>query len=495
MNTRLKHITRSLPLFNWLLPLFFILHYITQYYDPFLVLPGLKLLFIYLVVATALFFIGKIIFHHTLKAGIFSFSLLCIQFFFGALHDFIRSVLPDFFLGKYIILIPLLALLIVILIIYLKKTSHRLERITQFFNLLLILIVVMDLVQLFPNLLKKQTNLSIPASMFLPCDTCIKPDIYLIVTDEYAGEKELADIFSFDNTSFYSQLKQRGFHVANHPTSNYNATVYSISSMLQLDYLDISGKKINHRDMMKCRRYINNNNTIDFLRKNGYSFSNNSFFDFAGIKNPLTNLYFPSREKLINAGTFLNRVNKDLGAYFAKKEKIESVKTNDLQNDRDAEKRLIELVSKKEKQPKFVYTHFTVPHHPYFLDSSGKETPYEYDDETSIKTGYLQYLKYANQKFVQLIDLIKSRTGKPAVIILMSDHGFRQLENKLPKQYNFMNLNAVFFPSGDYSGFYEGMSNVNQFRIILNSLFNQKLPLLKDSTVFLTEPTTDVPNN
>ena len=42
-------------------------------------------------------------------------------------------------------------------------------------------------------------------------------------------------------------------------------------------------------------------------------------------------------------------------------------------------------------------------------------------------------------------------------------------------------------PDGNNSGFYDGMSNVNQFRVLLNSQFKQKLPLLKDSTNFLIE--------
>jgi len=70
----------------------------------------------------------------------------------------------------------------------------------------------------------------------------------------------------------------------------------------------------------------------------------------------------------------------------------------------------------------------------------------------------------------------------------MSDHGFRQLADTTAKKYYFMNLNAVYLPAGNYSGFYDGMSNVNQFRVILNAQFGQKLPLLKDSIIFLREP-------
>lgn len=69
----------------------------------------------------------------------------------------------------------------------------------------------------------------------------------------------------------------------------------------------------------------------------------------------------------------------------------------------------------------------------------------------------------------------------------MGDHGFRQLTNDADRKYHFMNLDAVYFPNGNHNNFYDGMSAVNQFRVTLNTLFQQKLPLLKDSTHFLTE--------
>ena len=71
----------------------------------------------------------------------------------------------------------------------------------------------------------------------------------------------------------------------------------------------------------------------------------------------------------------------------------------------------------------------------------------------------------------------------------MGDHGFREFGHETPeiKKYYFMNLNSVYLPNKDYSRFYEGMSGVNQFRVILNTSFRQNLPLLKDSTIVIRE--------
>jgi hypothetical protein len=124
-----------------------------------------------------------------------------------------------------------------------------------------------------------------------------------------------------------------------------------------------------------------------------------------------------------------------------------------------------------------------MPHWPYYYDSTGKETHYSrLTEEYAFNTGaFISYLKYANKVYLALIDHILTTSKKPPVIIFISDHGFREMREPVAEKYQFMNLNAVYIPSGDYTGFYSGQSNVNQFRILFNKLFHQNLPLLKDS--------------
>jgi hypothetical protein len=130
-----------------------------------------------------------------------------------------------------------------------------------------------------------------------------------------------------------------------------------------------------------------------------------------------------------------------------------------------------------------------MPHYAYYFDSLGNKRPsIELTDDFKVnKQAYIQYLVYANKKLLQLVDFIKANSSKPPVIILMSDHGFRQYPHTVDGNYQFMNLNTVFFPDSNYSGFYPGMTNVNNFRVILNSQFGQKLTMLPDSTSFLKE--------
>ena len=127
-----------------------------------------------------------------------------------------------------------------------------------------------------------------------------------------------------------------------------------------------------------------------------------------------------------------------------------------------------------------------MPHSPYLFDSLGRLNRYNYYDQSfngvlpreRLKHDYLQYLVYSNTVFSGLVDEIMEKTQRKAIVIIMSDHGFRTLKNS-----SFRNFNAVYLPSGNYSQYYDSVSNVNQFRIIFNSLSDQKLPLLKDSMV------------
>jgi hypothetical protein len=131
-------------------------------------------------------------------------------------------------------------------------------------------------------------------------------------------------------------------------------------------------------------------------------------------------------------------------------------------------------------KPKFVYAHFLMPHFPHILNEEGQfnDPKLQYSQDT-----YLGYLKYCNQRIVPVIDKILSSSTTPPIILLMSDHGFRGFSNTANPKYFFMNLNAIYLPDQNYNAWYDGMSNVNQFRVLFNQEFNQQLPLVKDTSI------------
>ena len=105
-------------------------------------------------------------------------------------------------------------------------------------------------------------------------------------------------------------------------------------------------------------------------------------------------------------------------------------------------------------------------------------------DNEHMADAYLGYLEYVNAGIKRLITNIQQNTGNKAIIIVMGDHGFRE-HIDLNLHSNFQNMNAVYIPGGDYHLLYDSISGVNQFSVILNTVFGQSLAMQKDSTVFL----------
>lgn len=317
-----------------------------------------------------------------------------------------------------------------------------------------------------------------------------KPDIYLLLADEYAGKQELQDIFSFDNSAFETALKERGFHIVDSSRSNYNSTIYSMASMFSMDYIDRKpqGASENYKDILFCRELIQRNNFTRFLEEEGYRIFNFSFVDISNEKRAVQNI-LPSNNTILTAPTLLYKLRYTFGAKLASRKKLDEIKTRELADNMKIDSLLKQSLKEKISQPKFVYAHFNMPHWPYFFDSAGNKIPlgklteeFKYD-----KKAYIEYLKYSNNKLLEYIDSIKTSSPKPPVIILMSDHGFRQLPAGTDQKYYFMNLNAISIPSGDYSRFYNGMSNVKQMSALLKTLFYQGGGPVKDTTLFIKD--------
>jgi hypothetical protein len=144
--------------------------------------------------------------------------------------------------------------------------------------------------------------------------------------------------------------------------------------------------------------------------------------------------------------------------------------------------------NKKPGYPRLIYTHVFMPHFPFFYDSlmhrrALRDVAAHADEKDP--SYYLQYLPYTNSCAKDLISTIKRNTGGKAVIIFMSDHGFRDESNgeNILGVSAANNQNAIYFPDKDYRLFYDSISAVNEFRVVFNKLFRQNIPLLKDSVI------------
>lgn len=266
-----------------------------------------------------------------------------------------------------------------------------------------------------------------------------------------------------------------------------------MASILNMSYL--SGiKNVNAcsiDDYAMCNDLILKNGVAGYLMNNGYKIVNYSIFDLKGEPSLVNQSFLPLKARLITEQTLFNRLKKDLGhLLLAGKYKIKWLSDKliyeSLHNNNLFLQKVKEKAGKKKENPEFIYAHFYMPHPPYYFDSSGKEA-----DLQSLKkrspSQYFSYLSYTNRQILQLSDSILKNSVIPPVIIIMGDHGLRMSGGTTDHNSFFRNMNAVYLPDKNYSGFYDSTSGVNQFRVLFNTLFRQSFPLLKDSTIFLRD--------
>lgn len=492
MNRASQHITSFFKLaFFLLLPVFFVVHGLRENAGFVSFEDALPLLGIYLLAALVLYALCWLLFRNRIKAALGAFVLMCFHFFFGVFHDTLKSLFDNSFITRYIFLLPLLLILLVFIFYKIKKTKSPLIKFSRYLTILFALLIVWDvMVMILP---KEKTPA--PAAMKFPaCDTCSKPDIHLIVLDEYAGHQALKELFGFDNSAFEAKMRERGIHVVPGSISNYNYTPFSMASMLNMSYLNLKNTDREKPDLNLAFKMINENSVQRILEANGYVFYNHSVFNLPNHPAPVEETFIPAKTRLFTSQTLISRLYRDLGYHLINTLKIGSAIEDQAYHELRNNTRLYELTRQlavaPSAQPRFVYTHLMMPHYPYYFDRTGKamDPARVLPEANNInRKDYVEYLQYVNNKILELADHLIKNSSRPAAIIIMSDHGFRHFREPVGQKYHFMNLNTVYLPDKDYHNFYDSMSNVNQFRILFNTLFKTQHPILKDSSIYLKD--------
>lgn len=494
-----RKIISDYPLSFLLLPLFFVIHGWKEnyYYVHFRDISILAAIF--MLAAVIIFLISLLFFRNKIKAGIYTFILLAIYFFFGAVQDFLKDHSLTKEISRYKIILPLIFLLLIVSFIWLKKTKVPLQKMNSFLSVLMVIFIIVDIITIVALPAEKKERIKVanfPKSGE-DCKDCNKPDIYFLLFDEYASSTALKQFWNYNNSGFDSALTARNFHIIRESQSNYNFTPFSMASILNMSYL--SGiKDVNActlEDYTMCDNLILNNGVTSYLRNNGYSFVNYSIFDINGAPSTVYQSFLPLKARLITEQTLFNRVKKDLGyllltGRFKIKSLADKFIYGGLHNNNYFLEKLKEEAGKKKDKPEFIYAHLYMPHPPFYFDSSGVERGINtlIQENYSIPvSAYLQYVGYTSKRILEVVDSILKNSSSPPVIIIMGDHGFRNCHQTEDRSCFFRNMNSVYLPDKNYNNFYDSLTGVNQFRILFNTIFHQNFPILKDSTILLTD--------
>jgi hypothetical protein len=297
-------------------------------------------------------------------------------------------------------------------------------------------------------------------------------DIYLIVLDAYTRSDLLRDQMKFDNSDFLKRLEEMGFYVVPCSRSNYGYTLQSMSSELNMDYLDNLGWELDDLVLSENLKHSEVRNILDDL---GYEFV---FFETGYppteiddadifIKAPESSI-FTDFEVLYLKTTVFNSPYRFFHNKYSQSDDA------DIENYVNRVKSTFSGLQHpiESDDPLFVYAHVVSPHTPKLFTGKGEVNPSWERDYSAAVDGTYTFVQ--NQTVEALKEIITHSDQEP-IIILQSDHG-DTFENGLRN----LNLNAYYLPDGGEEKLYPTITPVNTFRLIFSNYYGMDYPLLPD---------------
>jgi hypothetical protein len=480
------------PLHCLLLPVYFVFIIYNQY-AGLTGTPDLLIAMLWIYAGMAIgFAILVFLFKDRNKAAIVLTILTFVTLFFGSIKAFL--VFPGFpHLGSYRYFLPLL-LIVLGLILYGIRRAKQVTRLSLYITCVLLVYIGIEVYKT-----GRWQNSETSSHQWVQTKNSTAPDIYYIIADCYPSTDFQKEILGVPHNFLDSFLTEKKFRLINNSKSNYNGTAFSMSATFGMSYNNWIRNKKNALpfDYRLAMTRIENAPVFTFLQEQQYTLYNYSIFDFKELNALKKEIFLHfSSASIIYHDCIWTHIERDLLPLLfpgrlkrlERKQQEESKKileSNKELNQNITDSLLRFSLTKKEPGRKFVYAHLEMPHFPYFFDSTGKAYP---DDQVygpsmiTDKEHFKNYLGYTNKKLIEIISSILTQTKGQAVIILQSDHGFPDITKRIDA---FRNYAAYYFPDQEYASLYDGMSNVNTFRVLFNKYFGQQLPLLPDSTVYI----------
>lgn len=375
--------------------------------------------------------------------------------------------------------------------IYLIYRSKRIERrhlsAVTIFSIVLVVIQVININNhSYQPSAKSDYNYLVNSEDKKPKDNVKRPNIYYIMPDSYPRSDTLKEHFDFDNSQFENQLKSKKFSIIVNSRSNYNQTKISMPATMNMSYLADKPEGLQSSELIKLYQ---KNKVMDFLRPLGYKFVYNS------------NLYWARSSKAADYNVDCQKSNEFFDEVLRSTAYQPFAQFSDdaKQNRRRDSMCVIDNISGPGRPgPKFVHSHLLPPHPPYIFGANGENVEavnlsIGADQQWKSKDNYVNQLKYVNDQITQKVNDIISKDPE-SIIIIQSDHGTlssatqaQGLSDKRDPVYRerHRNFMAIYLP--DYcnkSIIPDKLTNVNTFRLVLNSCFGADYKFLPDKIYY-----------
>jgi len=268
----------------WLFALYPVLFLYTHNMEEVVFLDIVPSLIVVLLVTTLFWGIGRIVFRDSGKAAVTVSVMMILFFSYHYIYTVLRNIglrgytIGQWEIGVHTYLLPLWFIVPAILFWCIKRTRRSLAQVSSIFNVITFTLIAIVVVQFFR--FSSSFALTVPPPVpqgeatlawTPPNDLEPLPDIYFIILDGYARQDVLKTHFDYDNSTFLDFLKDMGFYVVEKSRSNYMVSALSLTSALNMDYLDDSLNlghwKSGNQNVLK--KYLNNK-VFQYVRKCGY---------------------------------------------------------------------------------------------------------------------------------------------------------------------------------------------------------------------------------
>lgn len=325
-----------------------------------------------------------------------------------------------------------------------------------------------------------------------------RPDVYVILLDGYPRADVLAHAFEFDNEAFLRELEGQEFDVAGSSHADYLWTHVTMSSLLQMEYIEdidllkpvVDGEAPLHPAI---RRTVNRNPVFEFFRGAGYRIvAIGSGYEELALRS--ADVYVDHGQlnefelKLLSstfAGNLIGAVAPDFASASHRARISEGLAA------------LGTLAGEEERPPQLVFAHVPAPHQPMVFGQNGAPVAVPLNEhfysDSPIQQGldrdewvvrYRAQLEHLNGLVLEAVEGIIAASPSPPVIILMSDHGsasrvdwVRTSPDEASPEDLLERTGTLFAARtpGKDTVFPDDVTPVNVFRHVLDAYFNTDL--------------------
>jgi hypothetical protein len=492
------------PIFLGLYPVFALYLFNIQQVPSYAVL---RAFLVSLVVTGVIWLACLLLYRQRVKAALAASVLLILFFTYGHLYSAIyHGQVLGITLGRHSILAVFWALLGVAWLVYVAR-SHHLELLNRLFYLISSVLAVMLLAQFLvvgvrsafatrPQAHPKVTETAAPQAGEK------SPDVYYILIDSYA-RSDILKTWNFDNSSFIQELTGLGFTVLPQAHSNYANTIKSLSSALNMNYLDqfgIPDTLLSDDPLITTlgSRLIKNSKVVAAFKQMGYhtyAFATKAawanvdtadvYYDVAADTPYMERQETLKFNELFLSTTYLRVLldaNKNAYIHFnglpvsllSWVEPSADVFNTSRYKEYLQNRYSFQQLAKIPAQPgnKLVIAHLMAAHSSYVFNPDGSFRTGE-DEGASV---YLQELQYVDGQLIPILRTIIDQSKVKPIIVIQGDHSV------MPGPASFEVLNAFYLPDGGSKNLYPTLTPVNTFRLILNTYFGGAYNYLPDQS-------------